>query len=103
MKRNLTGGTVKSIWSGCPPSRGWVRSKRFELLFKVGDKGKLNTEITPKWLAIHEFGADGLPGDRSKALNPVPELTKKIVGNAIKVDSAKFTLIRGIGDETASL
>ncbi|KAF2803049.1 uncharacterized protein BDZ99DRAFT_400490 [Mytilinidion resinicola] len=82
---------------------GWIRSTRFELIFQVGDKGTTNTEVTPNWLAIHEFEADGLPGDRPKALEPVSALTKKIVGNAIKVDAAKFTLIRGIGDESAPL
>ncbi|KAF2496741.1 hypothetical protein BU16DRAFT_507377 [Lophium mytilinum] len=82
---------------------GWIRSTRFELVFKVGDKGVANSEVTPKWLAIHEFEADGLLGDMPRPLNPVSDLTKKIVGNAIKVDAAKFTLIRGIGDELAPL
>jgi len=82
---------------------GWIRSTRFELVFKVGDEGKEDTDVTPKFLAIHEFEADGLPGDRPQALHPISDLTKKIVGNAIKVDAAKFTLIRGIGDELAPL
>ncbi|OCK85542.1 hypothetical protein K432DRAFT_286605 [Lepidopterella palustris CBS 459.81] len=82
---------------------GWRRSTRFELVFKTEDKDDLNREITPKYLAIHEFEDGSLPGERVQPLTPVTDWTEKMVGSAIKVDEAKFTLLRGFGDTNASI
>ena len=71
--------------------RGWLRTCRFELAARHGssvEEGEEEKELS--FLAVHEFNDDNDLGMEVKAVEPVSEWTKKVMGEAVGIDAAIY-------------
>jgi len=68
---------------------GWLRTCRYELVSQSSD----GTDPKLAFLAIHEFGEGEQLGDTVKALQPVSDWTKKVMGEAVGIDAAIYRRI----------
>lgn len=80
---------------------GWLKSTRYELVFKVQSKDDATQEVAPKYLAIHEFeeGTDVKRMPREEWT----EWTERMVSSAEKIDEGVFEYLWGFGRDDAGL
>jgi hypothetical protein len=79
------------------------RTSRFKLVFKKENKDdpKAGKDITPNWLALHEFQNGDAITNRQGLLLGQSVAIRKVEGNAKKIDVVIFALSRGFGDGQA--
>ncbi|KNG43924.1 aldehyde dehydrogenase [Stemphylium lycopersici] len=74
--------------------RGWLRTCRFELVARHGggdeEEEEEEKEKGLSFLAIHKFSDDNDLGLEVKAVEPVSEWTKKLMGEAVGIDAAIY-------------
>lgn len=71
--------------------RGWLRTCRFELAARHGSSVEEEEEEKElSFLAVHEFNDDNDLGVEVKAVEPVSEWTKKVMGEAVGIDAAIY-------------
>lgn len=74
------------------PEPGWKRSRRYELVLQVkgvSDSGWGEGDAT-SFLALYDFDESNKLGPTVKALNPITDWTKRIMGSAKKIELGVF-------------
>lgn len=75
---------------------GWWRTSRFSLVHQNSTGKEQAEELS--FLAIHEFVEGHQLGTQVKALEPISDWTKKVMGEATAIDAAIYHKKRGFGD-----